>query len=122
VKNNRNLNQKGIGLGLCICKQISQIFGGDVTVQSQKGHGSTFTFEFVLESEDLDQKSEESKKNEMKPSPSTFLIHLDPEIPDFDLNESIQNSSDNSIYQLDSSGSESDEQVIEAIDIDTYVQ
>lgn len=58
----------------------------------------------------------------MKPSPSTFLIHLDPEIPDFDLNESIQNSSDNSIYQLDSSGSESDEQVIEAIDIDTYVQ
>ena len=32
VENDKNLNKKGIGLGLCICKMISTQFGGDIYV------------------------------------------------------------------------------------------
>ena len=43
------LNSKGIGLGLYICKQISHKFGGSVGVTSEVGHGSKFTFSFMLD-------------------------------------------------------------------------
>ena len=55
VRNEKDkmLNKKGIGLGLCICKQISQEFGGDIYVSSKIGVGSIFTFEFMLEGTEL---------------------------------------------------------------------
>jgi len=34
----------GTGLGLAICKQLIQLFQGDITVTSQEGKGSTFSF------------------------------------------------------------------------------
>jgi two-component system phosphate regulon sensor histidine kinase PhoR len=37
IQNERNLNKKGIGLGLCICKMISKEFGGDIFVLSEFG-------------------------------------------------------------------------------------
>ena len=49
LENDRNLNKKGIGLGLCICKQISKMFGGDIYVESAPNKGSIFLFEFELE-------------------------------------------------------------------------
>ncbi len=38
----------GTGLGLAICQQLSQLMEGDITVESKKGHGSTFCFTMKL--------------------------------------------------------------------------
>lgn len=45
----KDVNTKGIGLGLHICKLITQQFGGSVNVKSSPGRGSEFNFSFKLE-------------------------------------------------------------------------
>jgi K+-sensing histidine kinase KdpD len=32
IKNDKNMNKKGIGLGLCICKIITNEFDGEISV------------------------------------------------------------------------------------------
>lgn len=49
VKDTRELNPKGIGLGLHICKKICTQFDGEVGVQSKLGVGSQFRFVFQLD-------------------------------------------------------------------------
>ena len=45
----KELNTKGIGLGLHICKLIAQQFGGEITCKSEWQVGSSFIFLFDLD-------------------------------------------------------------------------
>lgn len=42
---------KGTGLGLCIAKQIIELHGGEIDVESQLGVGTTFSFTLPIEAE-----------------------------------------------------------------------
>lgn len=45
----QEINSKGVGLGLHICKKIAEVFGGEVFVDSQENVGSTFGVTFQLD-------------------------------------------------------------------------
>jgi CheY-like chemotaxis protein/HPt (histidine-containing phosphotransfer) domain-containing protein len=44
VNLSRNRNVVGTGLGLSICKSFVEMMGGNITVESEYGHGTMFTF------------------------------------------------------------------------------
>jgi signal transduction histidine kinase len=48
LKESEEMNTSGVGLGLVISRQIARQFDGDISVESQPGIGSEFTFSFKL--------------------------------------------------------------------------
>lgn len=51
LDNSKELNTKGVGLGLHISQQITEEFGGKILLDSDQGEGAIFTFLI-----DLDEK------------------------------------------------------------------
>lgn len=48
MESGKQLNSKGIGLGLHISKKITNMFDGDIICESKYGQGSTFTLIVAL--------------------------------------------------------------------------
>ncbi|MCM1496429.1 MAG: response regulator [Bacteroides sp.] len=55
---------QGTGLGMAITKNIVEIMGGTITVQSEKGKGSEFRVELSLKLQDVEKNAEQIKELE----------------------------------------------------------
>lgn len=53
VQDSKQMNTKGIGLGLVISEQIVTQFSGSMSFESELDIGSMFTFRFRLDDEDI---------------------------------------------------------------------
>ena len=53
LESSKELNTKGIGLGLHITKKIARMFDGDITCFSKPGQGSNFIFLVAINENEL---------------------------------------------------------------------
>lgn len=65
VETTQAINTHGIGLGLVISEKIVDQFGGKIKVYSEVGRGSTFSFQFELDEDQLDQNVQEQTDNRL---------------------------------------------------------
>ena len=66
IDQTKELNAKGIGLGLHICKQITKELGGDIFCVSEWEKGTRFTFFVALNESELGRESVQRCRNPMQ--------------------------------------------------------
>ena len=75
----RSKSHGGAGLGLAICKQLSDIMDGSITVSSAPGVGSTFTFSVPVERADQEIQAADTMSDEQTALAGRVLIAEDSE-------------------------------------------
>lgn len=57
INETRQLSKEGAGLGLALVKEIMELIGGRVWVESEVGKGSVFSFSLIIGEKDIGQES-----------------------------------------------------------------
>lgn len=71
---------KGVGLGLPICKKIIDALGGKLKIHSMEGKGSRFVMDFLLPIAEINNKTEEKTITNTSLDPVTILLVEDDQI------------------------------------------
>lgn len=108
----RNRNIKGTGLGLAISKNFAEMMGGDITVSSVYGEGTTFTvtIPMVLGDESAIRPENNAKNRKPFSAPSATILVVD----DNDVNLKVASGLLN-LYKIDAKTALSGKEAIQLI-------